>query len=287
MLGRMALLAATNSSAYSSAAQDYINRVIAADVAAGNSSGLETATQNAIAAFIDGLISDGLLGTSGGVISQASSVIKAACIMAGAQTLSGALVPLVGTAPTNANFVTADYNRKTGLKGNGANKYLTANRNNNNDPQNNRHLAVYITQGDTTWNFSRFIWGGDTSQAGDSQLCNGSSGDNNLIVSLSNLAINTGFRTGQPNGSTGLYGASRTSSSSFSVRANGQSLTGNYVSAAPTNRSIYIYGSPTETSPVRYVNARMSFYSIGEALTLTNLESRLSTLMTALAAAIP
>jgi hypothetical protein len=31
--------------------------------------------------------------------------IKASCILAGARTLTGALTPLVGTAPTNFNFV--------------------------------------------------------------------------------------------------------------------------------------------------------------------------------------
>ena len=34
-------------------------------------------------------------------------------------------------------------------------------------------------------------------------------------------------------------------------------------------------------------NARISFYSIGESLTLSLLDSRVETLMTALAAAIP
>ncbi len=45
------------------------------------------------------------------------SAIKASCILAGARTLNGALVPLAGTAPTNNNFVSGDYNRKTGVGG--------------------------------------------------------------------------------------------------------------------------------------------------------------------------
>ena len=68
--------------------------------------------------------------------------IKASCILAGARTLTGALVPLVGTAPTNNNFASGDYNRKTGLVGNGSTKYLDSNRNNNADPQNSNHNAV-------------------------------------------------------------------------------------------------------------------------------------------------
>jgi hypothetical protein len=73
------------------------------------------------------------------------TAIKASCILAGARTLTGALVPLAGTAPTNFNFVDADYNRKTGLVGNGSNKYLNSNRAGNADPQNSFHHAVYGT----------------------------------------------------------------------------------------------------------------------------------------------
>jgi hypothetical protein len=57
------------------------------------------------------------------------SAIKASCILAGARTRLGALTPLVGTAPTSFNFVDGDYNRKTGLVGDGSTKYLDSNRN--------------------------------------------------------------------------------------------------------------------------------------------------------------
>jgi hypothetical protein len=72
--------------------------------------------------------------------------IKACCIMAAWDGLDGALYPLKGTAPTNFNFVSGDYNRETGLVGDGSTKYLDSNRNNNADPQNSQHMALYITQ---------------------------------------------------------------------------------------------------------------------------------------------
>jgi len=68
--------------------------------------------------------------------------IKACCIMAAWDGLSGCLVPLKGTAPTNNNFVSGDYDRETGLVGDGATKYLDSNRASNDDPQNNAHLAL-------------------------------------------------------------------------------------------------------------------------------------------------
>jgi hypothetical protein len=71
--------------------------------------------------------------------------LKASCILCGARTLAGALVPLAGAAPTNNNFVDADYNRETGLKGDGSTKYLDSNRANNADPQDDQHVCVYAS----------------------------------------------------------------------------------------------------------------------------------------------
>ena len=59
---------------YSAAAQDYINRVIAADAAAGNSLGLESGVKDAYAAFIDGMISAGFFTASDGVVSTSSVI---------------------------------------------------------------------------------------------------------------------------------------------------------------------------------------------------------------------
>ena len=107
----------------------YITAVETADGQA-----LETGVRIAINNFVVGCKQDGIW-----------NAIKASCILAGARTLAGALVPLVGTAPTNFNFDSEDYNRKTGLKGNGSDKYLASNRNNNADPKDNKHLSVYIS----------------------------------------------------------------------------------------------------------------------------------------------
>ena len=96
----------------------------------------EPGVQRAINDFVIGCKADGIW-----------TSIKASCILAGANTLNGALVPLVGAAPTNVGpFIADDYNRKTGLKGNAAAKYLDSNRANNADLQNNHHLSVYATQ---------------------------------------------------------------------------------------------------------------------------------------------
>ena len=85
---------------YDTNASAYIDAVEAADGQA-----LETATRYAINDFVIGCKQDGIW-----------NAIKASCILSGARTLAGALVPLVGTAPTNNGFigVGTDYVRKTG-----------------------------------------------------------------------------------------------------------------------------------------------------------------------------
>ena len=118
---------------YDADAQAYFTRV---EGASGDNQQLEFAVKAAINTFVLGCKSDGIW-----------TAIKASCILAGARTLNGALQPLVGTAPTNVSslFVAGDYNRKTGLLGNGTTKYLDSNRNNNADPQNSNHNAVYVS----------------------------------------------------------------------------------------------------------------------------------------------
>jgi hypothetical protein len=125
-------------------AQAYLQAVEAADGQA-----LEFEVARAIDNFVLGCKADGIW-----------NAIKASCILAGARTLNGALVPLVGTAPTNFNFVSSDYNRKTGLVGNGSTKYLNSNRNNNADPQNSHHLAVFASTAVT--DASRYMGSGSS-----------------------------------------------------------------------------------------------------------------------------
>jgi hypothetical protein len=96
---------------------------------------LELGVKLAINDFVTGCKSDGIW-----------DAIKASCIMAGARTLAGALVPLKGAAPTNFNFVSGDYDRKTGLVGDGATKYLDSNRAGNADPQNSKHMSVFYEE---------------------------------------------------------------------------------------------------------------------------------------------
>lgn len=67
------------------------------------------------------------------------------CCLNFGRTLTSVLIPIVGAAPTGANLVNGDYiNGAVHL--NGTTKRITVNRNNNADPQDSRHGAVYLMQ---------------------------------------------------------------------------------------------------------------------------------------------
>lgn len=240
-------------------ARAYIDLVGAAD---GNQA-LEQGVQNAIDTFVVGCKSDGTW-----------TAIKASCILAGARTLAGALVPLVGTAPTNNNFASGDYNRKTGLLGNGSSKYLNSNRANNADPQNSRHLASYVST-----IVSGPLMGTST------YTTNGWSG---IYYDGINNYYNPGLNTGSGVfGSTagvvlaGFNGTSRNTSSQVTNRRNGASSMGTSNSFTPVADNITVF-----TGVLGFASSRIAFYSIGEFLDLAKLDTRVTALIAAINATI-
>ena len=235
----------------------YISRVEAAD-----GQPLERGVRQSLDAFVRGCKADGIW-----------DAIKASCIMAGARTLAGALVPLKGTAPTNFNFVSGDYNRKNGLVGDGSTKYLDSGRINNADPQDNRHIAVWQSTIETT-SFGGVIGclGGN-----NSFISRGSS--NATLMAISGGTLNTGVNYA----TTGLKAASRSVSASFVGRANGVSATYASVSGAPTSDALDVF-RVTAAYPS---GARLAFYSIGESLDLALLDSLVTTLINTFASTIP
>lgn len=246
--------------AYDTDAQTYITAVEAADGQA-----LETGVKDAINTFVVGCKADSIW-----------TPIKACCILSGARTLSGALVPLVGTAPTNNNFVSGDYNRETGLVGNASTKYLNSNRNCNADGQNDSHLSVYVSSLGATVG-TAFISAG----AGNSSI-----GATGLYRSGNSRSRNA---TGDLGGATptGFSGISRSSSTGYTRRASGTDTSITRASQTPFISNFFIFGDNNSTNLVIASDGRLAFYSIGTAITLASLDSRVSTLISDIAAAIP
>ena len=242
------------------AAAAYIAAVEAADGQA-----LEPAVRTAINNFVVGCKADGIW-----------SAIKASCILCGSRTLSGALVPLVGTAPTNFNFVAADYNRKTGLVGNGSNKYLNSNRNNNADPRNSQHLAVHMSGGGPP------VVAAGAGNFGTSEFRQPVGLPTTMRFSSRSSANSDATFSGTL---SGFIGKSRSVSQSFTAFLQGAELAPfSQASQEAFNGNLLVFARTTSSG---FSTSRLTFYSIGESLSLSSLNSRVTALYNAIGAAIP
>jgi hypothetical protein len=242
----------------------YLRAVEAADGQA-----LETPVKRAVDDFIKGCKADGIW-----------DAIKASCILCGARTLPGALVPLAGTAPSNLNFLPEDYNRETGLKGDGSTKYLNSNRANDDDGQDDNHNAVYVTQANSTGTTAFYIDSGD--QVDGSNNLGRSGLPANLFV---RNRISVGSTVAGQGGATGLIGHARSSSSEYTVRSSESNLVLSVSSQSPTSTNVKLYARPGYATE-GFSDARFAFYSIGTSLDLAALDARVTALVTAIGAAI-
>jgi hypothetical protein len=251
-------------------ARDYILRVEAAD-----GDRLESSVRSAINDFVLGCKADGIW-----------TSLVTSCIMAGARTVAGAITPLVGNAPTNNNFVAGDYSRTLGLLGNDSNKNLATGYNNNdttNFPQNDSHISCYVSASATD---TSGVFVGTNFAAGNRFTIAKNGANTCFFQNRSSVSRSAGFEA------LGFQGSTRNNSSNFTSRATQvggivSEVTTAAISGAPTAVLLGVFaGYPTAT-PTAFISARMSFYSIGKSLTLSSLDSRITTLMNTLASVLP
>jgi len=236
---------------YDADALAYLTAVEAADGQA-----LESSVKSAINTFVVGCKADGTW-----------TAIKASCIMAGARTLSGALVPLAGTAPTNNGFISGDYNRKTGLLGDGASKFIDTNRSNSADGINSKHFSVYLSvSNDHT---ATRYFGGTRNATGNTFL------GNTVSANLFRLGASLNVTSSSP--IFGLFGASRPSDILVNYISNSSVASIANTATSLISDDIDIFRRGTDAI---YYGSRISFYSIGTDLNLARLDTRITTLMT-------
>ena len=250
-------------------ALDYINRVETAD-----GERLEPRVRTAINEFVLGCKADGIW-----------TSFVTCCIMAGARTVAGAIIPLRGNAPTNNNFVASDYSRKLGLVGNDSNKHLATGYNNNdttNFPQNNSHISCYVSASQT--DAGGVLVG--------TQLTLGSV----FCISYSSTSGVT-FRNRASFGNTrslaplGFQASSRNNSVNFNSRAtlsdgSTQEATTTATSAVPSSNLFGVFCGFSGATANQFSGARLSFYSIGTSLTMENLDARVTALIKTFAGVI-
>jgi hypothetical protein len=259
--------AAEITDAFDSDAAAYITAVETADTQS-----LETGVKLAINDFVVGCKDDGIW-----------AAIKASCILAGARTLTGALVPLVGTAPTNNNFVSEDYNRKTGLVGDGSTKYLDTNSSPTAAPETLTSFAyaVYCSQLPTNGINSAFMgYRGNTSVA----LYQLHRNVSNLLSAFNKFGNNI-----TRSQSSGFIGSAR-SGTTESLRSGGATTTATSTASEnfsnQNNVGVFSFRE-VNGSRVNMSNARISFYLQAAFLDLALLDARVTTLIDDIDAAIP
>jgi hypothetical protein len=245
----------------------YIEAVETADAAF-----LEEEVKAAIHAFVVGCKIDGIW-----------PAIKASCILAGARTLNGALVPLVGAAPTNVSglLVSGDYNRKSGIKGDGIGKSLSTGYIVPENKTNDSHVVIYETERSTTTDGFLFGMGRVFGQSGNI----GAQGPLTTNAVRVTLCSATSSSVSSYNTISGpiTIGAARNNSASheYIVGTNSGTTTDN---SSFNSSPIHVF---SRTSALGFSSPRVAFYSAGDYLSLSQLDLRLAALHTAFAAAIP
>jgi hypothetical protein len=243
-----------------------------AEVEATDGEPLEPEVKTAYNSFVVGCKEDGIW-----------DAIKASCIMAGARTLQGALIPLVGTAPTNLNFVESDYDRKTGLKGDGVTKYLLTNLSDKNDiGGTGNHFLIWQADGAT-----ELAGTAGHTTSGATRLYHTSGFPLRLRVRSSAFfdAVPTVSDAVLPLGS---FGVARDVDTVYTF-ADNRLLDPQeaYPAQVFLEELDYVWRLYHSYTGHAVSSLRVAFYSIGEVVDLALLDARVSTLMSDLATALP
>jgi hypothetical protein len=228
-------------------------------VEADDGEALEEAVRVAFNAFVVGLKDDGLW-----------SLIDGGCVLAGARTLLGATEGFKGPAVTINNFVAGDYNRVTGLRGNGTDKWLGSGLTNLEREQDEFHMALFRTEAPGT---GHNLIGNGSTQTGTVTINTTTS-----VLRSQNRAATNAAST-YANTTTGFIGSFRNNASEIIMMAGGTEQTIASASDGRRNSGILVFRAGGQ-----YDGGRTSFYSIGAGLGAgrTALRSRVNTLMAAI-----
>ena len=240
------------SSAFSAEAQNYFDRLSTA----GDTT--YTAYKQPLANYIDSLVTLG--GAYWDDMLSSTSFVGVG--------IEGVTVPLRDgmTVPTNNNFVVGDLDQLTGLKGDASTKYIALNVAGTALLQDDASASVHITTAATGAN--KFYM----TNAGGASLSLRSTPQQSL--NSSSLATLGTVPT------SGIYGASRASSTTIDVRSNNTSYSAAITSIAPSSNDLYVYSIGATPS----ADARLATYHAGPALNLATLEGLQETLITEIAA---
>jgi len=242
-----------------------------AAVEAADGEPLEPAVRAAVNTFFKALKADGLF-----------DAIKASCILCGARTITGALVPLAGPAPSaEGGWASGDYSRTTGLSGDGNALYLDSNYLDNADGEDDNHRAAYHS--------TITLPGGVIGVRQDDGITPPSG--THIYQQQSNMLgrnRSVSFSTHSTNNNTAstFSGISRQSSSEYTFRSYGTSdvvSQNSDVSARAINVRVFGRGHDLVQN---LFDGSIAFYSIGASVDLEALDTAVSNLVTAIGNAL-
>lgn len=246
---------------------DAATYIAAVEVADGQP--LEALIRSAINGLFVGFKADGNL-----------SRLKSACILGVARTLAGSLVPLLPTmpSPTNAGFVAGDRSRTLGLLGNGSTKYLDSNFGFSSANQNDHHALVFLpVLTPITVNEAQI--GNGVADTGSTHTFFSTAQSTQAVARSSSSTASIGTTR-----QVGLLGLNRNNSANFTLRSGVSEES--FVAASQSIRTdsnfVFARNGATPSHSVQ----RIFFYSLGDSLSLGQMQSRLSTFHAAIASAL-
>jgi hypothetical protein len=242
-----------------------------AAVEAADGQALETPVKRAVDAFFRHTKAAGVF-----------DALKACCILAGARTLAGALVPVVGDAPTNVadGFVSGDYSRSgatPGLKGDGT-SYLDTGRAEDDDPEDDYHQAFYVTSEPTSFSSFPVYMGSRASHIG-------------VLNTGASFYVRSRVTPDSQSASyvaTGFFCVSRESAIGYDLRLGGATTEKTQDSTVYQSLNHYVFcQNGTSGTPTAFSTARIAFYSLGTSVAdLAALDAAVSNLITAIGEAL-
>jgi hypothetical protein len=211
--------------------------------------------------------------------------IRQACFLIGPSTYQGALVNIKLTGnPTNNNFASGDYNKLTGLKGNGSTKYLDTNVSDRDFNPSYGHIYSLVTDFGSAapLNNQQFVLGSNYSGDGDqimSYVINQGSGR----IVLFNPSCNQVFSQGAIVTNGGVLGYSR-NGSDVTYRNDGLTWVTEPASSADYSAGFnYCLFLDPSTSVCNF-SGRVAFYSVGTSTDIQTMNSIVQTLKSSLVA---
>ena len=184
--------------------------------------------------------------------------------------IQGVTVPLRDgmTVPTQNNFVAADLDQLTGLKGNLSSKWIDTNISGQTPDQDDNSISTYATEVNTYLNYYLSTGGA----LGATHIYPASPTNLTCRISGAGAAVNA----------TPLHfaGATRSAASVMNIRANGTDFPNTTTSIQQLTDNFNVFGRPNANR----TDARLATYHIGPALNLATLEGLQDTLITEIAA---